>query len=113
MRIVDQALLRDIAKTSMESKIVSVDSDILADLAAKAILAVAQNGGDKWRQALHVGGLDNVKIQKKPGGAMSESTLIQGIIVDKEIVYSDMPKRIKDARILLLNSSLEIEKTEP
>ena len=40
--------------------------------------------------------LDNVKIQKKPGGAMSESTLIQGIIVDKEIAYSDMPKRIKD-----------------
>ena len=48
----------------MESKIVSADSDILADLAAKAILAVAEKGGDKWRQALHVGGLDNVKIQK-------------------------------------------------
>lgn len=113
VRIDDQALLRDIAKTSMESKIVSVDSDILADLAVKAILAVAEKGagtnGDKHSM---LADLDNVKIQKKPGGAMSESTLIQGIIVDKEIAYSDMPKRIKDARILLLNSSLEIEKTE-
>ncbi len=56
VRIDDQALLRDIAKTSMESKIVSVDSDILADLAVKAILAVAERRRDKWRQALHVGG---------------------------------------------------------
>lgn len=113
VRIDDQALLRDIAKTSMESKIVSVDSDILADLAVKAILAVAEKAaetnGDKHSM---LADLDNVKIQKKPGGAMSESTMIQGIIVDKEIAYSDMPKRIKDARILLLNSSLEIEKTE-
>ena len=113
VKIDDHALLRDIAKTSMESKIVSVDSDILADLAVKAILAVAEKGagtnGDKHST---LADLDNVKIQKKPGGAMSESILIQGIIVDKEIAYSDMPKRIKDARILLLNSSLEIEKTE-
>lgn len=114
VRIDDQALLRDIAKTSMESKIVSVDSDILADLAVKAILAVAEkaagtNGGYKRSM---VADLDNVKIQKKPGGAMSESILIEGIIVDKEIAYPDMPKRIKDAQILLLNSPLEIEKTE-
>ena len=111
----DNALLRDIAKTSMESKIVSVDSDILADLAVNAILSVAEKNGhaepanDNHFLAVD---LDDVKVQKKPGGSMRDSTLIKGIIVDKEMGHSEMPKRLLDAKILLLNSSLEIEKTE-
>jgi chaperonin GroEL (HSP60 family) len=56
--------------------------------------------------------LENVKIQKKPGGAMHDSSLIEGIIVDKEIASPEMPRVIHDAKILLLNSPLEIEKTE-
>ncbi|HEY8139665.1 MAG TPA: thermosome subunit beta [Nitrososphaera sp.] len=111
----DHAILRNIARTSMESKIVSVDSDVLADLAVNAILAVAEETAhrevpiDNRFMAVD---LDNVKLQKKPGGAMRDSSLIKGIIVDKEIAHSEMPKRIIDAKILLLNSSLEIEKTE-
>ena len=114
VRIDDEVILKDIAKTSMESKIVSVDSDMLANLAVKTILAVAEKtGGVKGNyHPMVLADLDNVKVQRKPGGAMSESLMIEGIIVDKEIAYSDMPKRIKDARILLLNSPLEIEKTE-
>jgi thermosome len=114
VRVDDEVILRDIAKTSMESKIVSVDSDALAGLAVKAILAVAEKStrvnGDNRKKLL--ADLDNVKVQKKPGSAMSESIMIEGIIVDKEIAYSDMPKRIKDARILLLNSPLDVEKPE-
>jgi archaeal chaperonin len=116
VNIDDHSVLINIAKTSMESKIVSVDSNVLADLAVRAIFAVAekpttanQNGNN--HQYL-VADLDNVKVQKKPGGAMRDSTLIEGIIVDKEVAHSEMPKLIHDAKILLLNSSLEIEKTE-
>jgi len=111
----DHAIFRNIARTSMESKIVSVDSDVLADLAVNAILAVAEetrhgeHPNDNHFMAVD---LDNVKVQKKPGGAMRDSSLIKGIIVDKEIAHSEMPKKIIDAKILLLNSSLEIEKTE-
>jgi thermosome len=111
----DNAVLRGIAKTSMESKIVSVDSDLLADLAVNAILSVAEKNGhaelanDDHFLAVD---LDDVKVQKKPGGAMRDSTLIKGIIVDKEMGHSAMPKRLPDAKILLLNSSLEIEKPE-
>jgi thermosome len=105
-------VLKDIAKTSMESKIVSVDSDVLADLAVKAILAVAERSDSTNGNQNMTADLENVKIQKKPGGSMRESSLIEGIIVDKEITHSEMPKRIENARILLLTSSLEIEKTE-
>lgn len=117
VNIDDHSVLANIAKTSMESKIVSVDSDVLADLAVKAIFAVAEkpttaeNQSAKNNQYL-VADLDNVKVQKKPGGAMRDSSIIEGIIIDKEVAHSEMPKKMNDAKILLLNSSLEIEKTE-
>jgi chaperonin GroEL (HSP60 family) len=110
--IKDHAILKDIAKTSMESKIVSVDSDVLADLAVKAVLAVAEKGDASDGDQHMLVDLDNIKVQKKPGGSMRESSLLEGIIVDKEITHSEMRKRIENAKILLLNSSLEIEKTE-
>lgn len=109
------AILKNIARTSMESKIVSVDSDALSDLAVEAILAIAEtvsrleSSSDSGFAAVD---MDNVKIQKKPGGAMRDSSLIKGIIIDKEIAHSEMPRMIKDARILLINTPLEIEKTE-
>jgi len=111
----DHAVLKNIARTSMESKIVSVDSDVLSDLAVEAILSVAETLPrletitDNGYAAVD---LDNVKIQKKPGGAMRDSSLIKGIIIDKEIPHPEMPRIIKDAKILLINTPLEIEKTE-
>ena len=111
----DHTILKNIARTSMESKIVSVDSDVLSALAVRAVMAVAEKMGhleianDSHYQIID---LDNVKVQKKSGGAMRDSTLIEGIIIDKEIAQPEMPRMIKGAKILLLNSPLEIEKTE-
>jgi thermosome len=117
VNIEDRQVLANIAKTSMESKIVSVDSDVLADLAVSAVLSVAtpatiaeSQGG--INHPYLVVDLENVKVQKKPGGAMRDSSLVRGIIIDKEIAHADMPKQKSDAKILLLKSSLEIEKTE-
>jgi thermosome len=109
------AVLKNIARTSMESKIVSIDGDVLSDLAVAAILAVAETAPQLETpndNGYAIVDLDNVKIQKKPGGAMRDSSLIKGIIIDKEIAHSEMPRMIKDAKILLLNTPLEIEKTE-
>ena len=111
----DYTILKNIARTSMESKIVSVDSDVLSALAVRAVMAVAEKmshleiANDSHYQIID---LDNVKVQKKSGGAMRDSTLIEGIIIDKEIAQPEMPRMIKGAKILLLNSPLEIEKTE-
>jgi chaperonin GroEL (HSP60 family) len=56
--------------------------------------------------------LDNIKVEKKVGASLHDSQLIQGIVLDKEIVHAGMPKKIQGAKIVLLNSALEIEKTK-
>ena len=56
--------------------------------------------------------IDNVKVEKKPGGSMEDTKLIRGIALDKEVVHSAMPKKVEEAKIALVNSPLEIEKTE-
>lgn len=120
VKLDDHNVLKYIARTSMESKLVSADSDILSDLAVNAILAIAEPSsimtlegqGNGHHPHYMVADLENIKVQKKPGASMSESSLINGIIVDKEMASSEMPKRIENATIVLLNSALEIEKTE-
>jgi thermosome len=107
----DYGTLIKLARTSMESKIVSADSDVLAELAIKAILAVAEKAAD-GSSTHHVDDLDNVKVEKKPGGSMRDSALVEGIILENKVSHAEMPTRVESARILLLNSALEVEKTE-
>ena len=111
----DRSILNNIARTSMESKLVSVDSDVLADLAVDAVMAVSNKVTQSEissENSFERVDLDNIKIQKKSGGAMRDSSLIKGIIVDKEIAHSAMPRKVTNANILLLNIALEIKKTE-
>ncbi len=103
----DKLILTKIARTSMQTKIVRKDSDYLADLVVKAVLSVAEKDNNKF-----VIDQDDVKVEKKAGSSMKDSTLIEGIVLDKEVVHSGMPKKITDAKIALVNSALEIDKTE-
>ena len=104
----DKELLIKVARTSMYSKLVSEDSPILSQIAVDAIRQVAEKveGG-----TLSVD-LDNIKVEKKAGGSIHDTKLIEGMVLDKEIVHTGMPKRIEKAKIALINSALEIEKTE-
>ena len=99
--------LKKAAMTSMASKLVAEHREYLADLAVKAILAVAEKEDGKYKVDI-----DDVKVEKKPGKSLKDTKLIQGIVLDKEIVHSGMPKRVENAKIALLDTSLEIEKTE-
>ncbi len=99
--------LLKIANTSMLTKLVNEDSPHLAGVVVDAILLVAEKV-DKGFKA----DIDNVKVEKKPGGSITDTRLIRGIVLDKEVVHSGMPKRIDEAKIALINSALEIEKTE-
>jgi thermosome len=105
----DKELLIKIARTSMDSKLVSDDSPILAQIVVDATKLVAEKNEDN--DGLKVD-LDNIKVEKKAGGSMRDTALIKGIVLDKEVVHAGMPKRIEGAKIALLNSALEIEKTE-
>jgi chaperonin GroEL (HSP60 family) len=63
-------------------------------------------------QDIYTVDLDNILVEKKPGESLTETKLVKGLLIDKEVVHSGMPKRVDQARILLLDTALEIEKTE-
>jgi len=103
----DKSILQKIAKTAMQTKLVKKESGFLADLVVKAVSAVIEKDGDNFKVDE-----DDIKVEKKPGGSMRDCEIIQGIILDKEVVHGGMPKKIVDAKIALLNTALEISKTE-
>jgi len=103
----DRESLIKIAKTSMQSKLVSEDSVPLSKLVVDAILKIVEVDGDK-----HSVDLDNLKVEKKSGGSIDDTALINGIVLDKEIVHSGMPTKVEKAKIALVNAALEVEKTE-
>ncbi|MGZ8887160.1 MAG: thermosome subunit beta [Nitrososphaeraceae archaeon] len=105
----DRDLLAKIANTSMYSKLVSEDSPVLSKIVVDATQMIADS--NEKTKTLKVD-LDNIKVEKKAGGSMQDTSLIKGIVLDKEVVHSGMPKRIEKAKIALINSPLEIEKTE-
>ena len=103
----DSESLIKIAKTSMQSKLVSDDSESLSKLIVSAVLKIA----DKNENGYSVD-LDNLKVEKKSGGSVQDTALINGIVLDKEVVHSGMPTKIQKAKIALVNAALEVEKTE-
>jgi len=103
----DKATLLKIASTSMQSKLISEDSSSLSKIVVDAVLSIATKKGDQYFVDL-----ENIKVEKKPGGSIEDTQIVQGIVLDKEIVHSGMPTKIEKANIALINSALEIEKTE-
>lgn len=103
----DRQTLKKVALTSMASKAVGAAKDHLADIAIDAVKQIAEQRGDKW-----VADIDQIQIIKKEGKSLFDTELVRGIIVDKEVVHSEMPKRVENAKIALLDVALEVEKTE-
>jgi len=103
----DKEYLKKVAMTAMASKLVAGNREQLAEIAVDAILNVAQKVGDEFRADL-----DDIMVEKKPGESVTETKLIKGIVLDKEVVHPGMPKRVENAKIALLDCALEVEKTE-
>jgi thermosome len=103
----NEDVLTKISKTSMASKMVSTDSEQLSKIVVDAVLSVVEKSGDATRVDI-----DDIKVEKKAGGSVDDTTLIKGVVLDKEVVHGGMPKRIEAAKIAVVNSPLEIEKTE-
>lgn len=102
----DRDLLIKIASTAITGRTAELSKDIFSKLAVDAVLSVVDIDNGKKVD------IDNIKIEKKVGGSLDSSEMIKGIVIDKERVHSGMPKKIKDAKILLYNEALDIKKTE-
>lgn len=103
----DKSQLIRIARTSMQTKLVSKESNELAEIVVNAALQVSEKYDSKYKVDI-----EDVKVEKKAGGSLKDTKLIKGIVLDKEVVHGGMPKRVEKAKIALINSALEIEKTE-
>jgi archaeal chaperonin len=100
--------LKKAAVTSMASKLVADQKEYLGDMVVKAMLEVA----DKQADGSYKVDVDDVKVEMKTGESLADTKLINGIVIDKEIVHSGMPKRVEKAKIALLDASLENDKPE-
>jgi thermosome len=105
--IADKKAMLKVALTSMGSKAVGSAKEHLAEISIDAVTQIAEKRGDKT-----IADIDNIQLIKKTGKSLLETQLVQGIIVDKEVVHPGMPKMKENAKIALLDSALEIEKTE-
>ena len=104
---VDREMLKKIAITSIAGKVIAETKDYLSDISVDAVLQVAEKSDSGYKVDL-----DNIKVEKKEGGALTDTRLLKGVLLDKEVVHPGMPKRIDDAKIALLDCALEMEKTE-
>ena len=100
--------LKKIAKTSITGKFAESSRDFLADIAIKAVKLITETSHSGKR----VVDTDNINVEKKTGGRVGETILVRGMALDKEVVHAGMPKRVEDAKIALINASLEVKKTE-
>src|SRR6476619_3332134 len=103
----DKYQLVRMARTSMQTKLVSKESNELAEIVVNAALQVSEKFDSKYKVDI-----EDVKVEKKAGGSLRDTKLVKGIVLDKEVVHGGMPKRVEKAKIALINSALEIEKTE-
>jgi len=103
----DKEILKKAAMTSLGTKLVSEYRDHLSDIAVDAVLKVALKVDGEYKADL-----DDIKVDKKAGESLLQTKLINGIALDKEVVHTGMPKRVRNGKIALVNAAIEVEKTE-
>jgi thermosome len=103
----DDETLKKVALTSIHGKSVSSVKEHLADICVKAVKAITEE-----RNGKRVADINKIQLIKKQGGGLLDTTIVYGVIVDKEVVHPGMPKKITNAKIALIDAPLEIEKTE-
>jgi thermosome len=103
----DEKSLTKVALTSMGSKAVGPAREHFAEIVTKAVKQIAEKRGDRW-----IADIDNIQILKKEGKSLGDTELVEGIILDKEVVHAGMPKQVRNAKIALVDVALEVKKTE-
>ncbi len=103
----DEETLRKIAATAITGKHAEYAIEHLSKIVVEAVKKVTEKVGDSYKVYD-----DDIKIEKKHGGAIEETMLVDGVVLDKEVVHPAMPKRIRNAKIAVLKAALEVKETE-
>jgi len=107
----DRSVLENIARTTMETKITFSDASILAPIIVESVLSIAEEIEGKYNVDVN-----DIKVEGKAGGSINDTKLVSGLIIPraytKEVMQSEMPKRISQAKIAVINCPLKIKKPE-
>ena len=103
----DDSVLMEVAKTSLTGKSAGAVKSFLADICVRAVNSVGTIEDDE-----RLVDLSDIKVEKRQGGSIKDSTLVDGILLDKERVHAGMPRSVSGAKIALINSAIEVKKTE-
>ena len=107
MDVKNDEMLKKVAMTAMTGKSVGGQRDYLAELSVKAVKSVSEKRDGKM-----LVDVENIKVEKKTGGSIADTELVNGLVIDKEKVHPRMPQTVKNAKIAIISSALEIKKTE-
>jgi thermosome len=107
VKLDDEETLKKIAETSMYSKAAGSLAPHFSKIAIEAVRMITEKRGDK-----NVADVSQIQVIKKAGKSLTDTELVKGVIIDKEVVHPDMPKKVAKAKMALLDCPLEIEKTE-
>jgi len=107
VKLDDEETLKKIAETSMYSKAAGLLAPHFSKIAIEAVRMITEKRGDK-----NVADVSQIQVIKKAGKSLTDTELVKGVIIDKEVVHPDMPKKVAKAKMALLDCPLEIEKTE-
>ncbi len=103
----DKKTLAKVASTSLNSKVVAYEKDLMSKICLDAVLQITEE-----RNGKKIADLDWIKVVQKPGKSLNDTELIKGVLLDKEVVHPGMPKSITNAKIALIDDNIEIQKTE-
>jgi thermosome len=102
----DRNLLISISETAMTGKAAEFAKKLLSKISVDAVTSIVDTNGK------NIIDKENINVVKKVGGKVEDSELIQGMIIDKERIHPNMPQKVKDAKIMLLNTAIELKDTE-
>ncbi len=97
-------VLINISGTAMTGKGAEATKEVLANISVAAITSIVDEDNKV--------DMENIKVEKKVGARIEESELIEGMIIDKERVHTNMPKKVENAKIALINTAIELKDTE-
>lgn len=104
----DTETLEKLASTAITGKGAEANKEHLSRLAVEAVKSVAERSEDGKITV----DIEDIKVEKRPGGSIKDSEIIEGVIVDKERVHPAMPEVVENAKVLLLSVPIELKKTE-
>ncbi|CCA72026.1 probable CCT3-chaperonin of the TCP1 ring complex [Serendipita indica DSM 11827] len=113
----DEEML-SLIKTSIGTKFVIRWSDLMCKLALQAIRTVSVSGDPNAPPSAIPTGITAVdikryaRVEKVPGGAIEESKVLDGVMINKDVTHPQMRRRIVNPRIILLDCPLEYKKGE-